>query len=132
MPRFYFHLRDELGAHLDEGGIELLDVETAYLEAFRRALGLWGELLVQRRDPRCSRFEVTDESGEALFELPFSEVLESRRGRTAGVSSAFQRTAQTRAKHMMALTQSLREEVALAQQRVRETRDLLGALFPQR
>ena len=132
MPRFYFHLRDELGPHRDEGGIELLDVETAYLEAFRGALGLWGELLEQRRDPRCSRFEVTDATGEALFELPFSEVLESTRGRAAGVCSPLQRVAQTRAKQMMALTQSLRDEIALARQRVREARDLLGAAPPHR
>ena len=132
MPLFYFHLRDELGPHPDEGGIELLDVETAYLEAFRGALGLWGELLEQRRDPRCSRFEVTDETGEALFELPFSEVLESTRGRAEGVCSPLQRVAQTRAKHMMALTQSLRDEIALAQHRLREARDLLGAVSPQR
>ena len=72
MPLFYFNLRDELGRHPDEDGIELLDVETAYLEAFRGALGLWRWLVGERRDPRWSRFAGGEQRCAALFELPFS------------------------------------------------------------
>jgi hypothetical protein len=37
MPRFYFHLRTAQGLNPDEIGLELPDVEAAYLEAFRTA-----------------------------------------------------------------------------------------------
>ena len=37
MPLYFFHLRSVQGLSPDELGIELPDVETEYLEAFRTA-----------------------------------------------------------------------------------------------
>jgi hypothetical protein len=132
VPHFYFHLRDELGFHPDDVGLDFPDVETSYLEAFRAAVGLWGELLQQRRDPRCSRFEITDARGEPLFELPFSEVPDSMSRPAARLRLKSAVTAQGRAEHMMALTQSLQDEIKLACQRVRDARDLLEGSPVQR
>jgi hypothetical protein len=80
MALFYFNFRDETGLHADESGTAFETVEDAYLGAYEAAADLWRELLKDRRDPRNCAFEVTDEGGRPMFELAFSEVLESCNG----------------------------------------------------
>lgn len=127
MPQFYFHLRDELGLHSDDLGTEFPDVETAYLEAFAGARDLWAEMLQERRDPRRSRFEVANAAGQPLFELLFTEVLETTVRGAPNPPWALALAARGRAERLTALTQGLTEEIAVAQRLVQETRDLLGS-----
>jgi hypothetical protein len=77
MPRFFFHFRQLSDLTIDEYGCEFSNVEDAYLSAFRAAQEMWHELLIERQDPRCCSFEVADGEGNALFVLPFTEVLDS-------------------------------------------------------
>jgi len=77
MTRFYFDFRQGQELAPDTIGGEFADVEKAYLEAFKAAQEMWGELLSRRRDPRRCAFEVHDGNGNNLFVLPFLELLES-------------------------------------------------------
>src|SRR5262249_36237148 len=86
MPLYFFHLvpspdgpLEAPDGPLDDIGIELADVEQAYLQAYEAALDISFEMLRGRQDPSDLRFEVTNERGEILIELPFREALEPKR-----------------------------------------------------
>jgi Domain of unknown function (DUF6894) len=80
--RYYFHLRIDRTFSPDEIGLDLPDLETAYLEAFKAAQEMWPELLAERSDPLTRCFESADDRGQLLLTLPFAEVLEqARKGR---------------------------------------------------
>ena len=130
MPQFFFHFRDETGLHLDELGCEFPDMETAYLEAFAGAKGLWTEMLHQKRDPRTASFEVTDSAGHVLFDLPFSEVLTSAAKLSCKVESSTAIAAQRYAQRVVILTEKVAQEIQVARQKVEETRKLLVRSTP--
>lgn len=77
MPRFFFDFRQGDERISDAEGIELPNVEQAYLEAFEGAQEMWSELLKQRRDPRRCTFVVRNQHNETLFIFPFQEVVDS-------------------------------------------------------
>jgi hypothetical protein len=77
--RYYFHLRIGRELSPDEIGLDLPDLDTAYLEAFQAARAMWSELLAERSDPLLRSFEIADSDGRVLLLLPFREVLESAR-----------------------------------------------------
>jgi hypothetical protein len=75
---YYFHLRIGSTISPDEIGLDLPDVETAYLEAFKAAEEMWSELLADGLDPLMRSFEISD-GRQVLMTLPFREVLERAR-----------------------------------------------------
>lgn len=77
MPRYFFDFCQGGDRCADAEGSEFTNVEHAYLEAFRGAQDMWGELLRSRQDPRRCIFEVRNDRRELLFTLPFQEVVES-------------------------------------------------------
>jgi hypothetical protein len=79
--RYYFHLRIGQELNPDDLGMELPDLDSAYLEAFQAAQDMWTELLAQRSDPLIRSFEIADERGRLLLTLPFVEVLDRARRR---------------------------------------------------
>ena len=77
MPRFFFDFRQADERVPDTQGIELPNVEQAYLEVFKAGQEMWSELLKQRRDPRHCRFEVRSQDGDLMFTFPLQEVVDS-------------------------------------------------------
>jgi len=75
MPHYYFHLASPDGFSPDEIGSEFADIEAAYLGACQAALEMSIEKLRERGDPSQDRFEISNEDGALLFDLPFSEIL---------------------------------------------------------
>jgi hypothetical protein len=75
MPRFYFHLSTPKGRERDDIGSDCLSAEAAYLEARRAAMEISADLLRRAETPDPYRFEVCDPQGQAVFDLPFREVL---------------------------------------------------------
>jgi hypothetical protein len=75
MPRFFFHLVSPGNYSVDEVGGEFCDVETAYLDAWQAALEMSFEMLKSRTDPSRHQFEIVDEEGRFLLEIPFSDVV---------------------------------------------------------
>jgi hypothetical protein len=81
IPLFFFDYFDGQQLHKAEDGLELRDVDAAYLEAFKAATDIWGEALRARRNPDADAFSIRDGTGTVVLELPFAEILESSRGR---------------------------------------------------
>jgi hypothetical protein len=149
IPRFFFNLCTNDGVERDEEGVELPDIETAYLEAFYTASEMWIESIRHRRDPSHHRFEITDTHGSALLSVPFTEVLgagaagrarstapapvDRRRDRQpvptrpTNLDSRFdllhERTAHTRS-----LGATVMDQITIARQRLEESRELLAQL----
>jgi hypothetical protein len=75
MPRYYFHLSEPGAYSPDDLGVEFAGIEAAYLAAYQAALDMSIEMLRERVDPARHSFEIADQTGQVLFELPFSEVM---------------------------------------------------------
>jgi hypothetical protein len=109
----------------DDIGVDLPDLDAAYLEAFRAAQEMWSELLAERSDPFLRSFEISDTDGRALLTLPFREVLpcipKGARAMTDVVRSASDLLERTRA-----LTASLREQIVASQKTIEATQKALA------
>jgi hypothetical protein len=119
----------------DEFGLDLPDLDTAYLEAFQAAQAMWGELLAQRSDPMLRSFEIADADGKVLLILPFREILERARKPLGRIPDQV-RSAQALLQKTRTLAASLRQEIQAAQaiieraqQSVQETERVLDR-FP--
>ena len=116
--RYHFHLRIGRELSPDEIGLDMPDLDTAYLEAFQAAQAMWAELLAERSDPMLRSFEIADSDGRVLLVLPFREVLE-RASRPTGRKPRGRkpnevRSAQVLLKKTRMLTDSLIEEIKAA------------------
>ncbi|MBQ0820062.1 hypothetical protein HPT29_011265 [Microvirga terrae] len=126
MPRFYFHLTGgPEGVSPDESGVVLPDSEAAYLEAFHAARDMAQEWLREGRNPRRYAFEVRNDAGELVLELPFSEVLDHQAGRRPAKLSRSVRTAKEQGERMMRLTADVTRQIKMAQENLRQSQELL-------
>ena len=77
MPRYFFHLRCRGKEVRDHAGADFSDPDQAWEAAYAAARDL------MRSEPAADvnwltcLFEVTDAAGEIVFELPFSEAVDS-------------------------------------------------------
>ena len=120
---YYFHLRIGSTISPDEIGLDLPDVETAYLEAFKAAEEMWSELLADGLDPLMRSFEISD-GRQVLMTLPFREVLERARKGTAGLPGLTQSLHAELAKRKE-LTATLRENVKTIQETLEDAEKTL-------
>jgi hypothetical protein len=129
MPQFYFHLKIGREWHSDEIGLELPTVEAAYLEAFAGAQEMWSELLAERSDPTIYSFEISDEAGECLMRVPFTEVLDRARKppAPAGHNSTTALMSKT-----AGLSAALAEQIERTRRMLRETQETLRRSASQR
>ena len=75
MPRYFFHLRCSGSEVPDRSGAELHDPDHAWEAAEAAARHLMQSEPYADVSWLTCRFEVTDEAGEIVFELPFTEVI---------------------------------------------------------
>lgn len=75
MPRYYFNIRSAGGMIHDPDGSDLPDLTAARLEAEQSARDLLASLLRDGGVIDGQVFEITDEDGEVLDEVPFRSVL---------------------------------------------------------
>lgn len=75
MPRFFFHLHNDLEV-IDDEGRELTDIEAAREAAERDALQMAAESVRHGHLARSHYIEVTDEAGTALFRVTFGEMVD--------------------------------------------------------
>jgi hypothetical protein len=78
VPRFYFHLHDDIVAEDEEGAL-LSDVASAQLEAVRAARGLAADQVLEGRLELGHRIEVHDEAGNCVLTVRFGEAIDIRR-----------------------------------------------------
>lgn len=79
MPRYFFHLRREGAKFIDHDGQSLKDPDQAWEAAKAAALDLMRNEAADGVAWSSYHFEVTDEAGRVLLELPFTEALETKR-----------------------------------------------------
>ncbi len=77
MSRFFFHLCGPSGFSRDEEGVEFETLEDAYLDLWKAAVEMSVDALRQHRDATRDRFELWDQQGQFLLDLPFSEVMKA-------------------------------------------------------
>src|SRR5215475_13846133 len=75
MPRFFFNLSSQGNFSPDETGTEFSSLEAAYFDTCDAILDMAIEKLRARQNPAEDVFEIGDEQGNVLMEVPFSEVL---------------------------------------------------------
>ena len=76
MPRYYFHLRCPDADVLDPSGADLRDPDQAWEAARATARDLMQQQPEAAVNWAGCMFEVANEQGEIVFELPFAEVIE--------------------------------------------------------
>ena len=79
MPRFFFHLRTPAGLERDDIGLDLDGVERAYLDAYASIPAMGVDMLLEKANPYRYAFEIMDEGGNLLMEVPFSEALDEKK-----------------------------------------------------
>ena len=89
------------------------------------------EWLGRGRNVRGYAFEVLNEAGDLLFELPFAEVLDTHAGQRPVKLSNAVRAAKARGERMVRLTTEVAQQVTMAQQNLRRSQELLGRLKPR-
>lgn len=75
MALFFFHLVSPGNYEADDTGSEFPDIEAAYLGGRDAVIEMIADMLRRRLDPGRFQFEISDDQGRFLMELPFSEVL---------------------------------------------------------
>ena len=74
MPRFYFHLYNDIVA-MDDEGIELPDLETAKAAAIINIRDLLTEDVMKGRMPLQHRIEIADGDGAVMAVVPFRDAV---------------------------------------------------------
>jgi hypothetical protein len=74
VPRYFFHIYDELVLHDDEG-MEMADAPAAHAAAMAGARAMMCDQLMKGRLDLSHRIEVEDDRGDAVFTLPFGDAV---------------------------------------------------------
>lgn len=77
MPRYFFHLRDQGGLHLDPEGADLPDDEAAQAEALLNARELLRVSGVSVRSWLGRSYEINTEDGQLVRAVPFTEAIDT-------------------------------------------------------
>ncbi|WP_336485735.1 DUF6894 family protein [Methylobacterium nigriterrae] len=128
MPRYFFHLRTVAGLQRDEEGLEFAGLEPAYLDACRAIPDMTADLMRKGQAPASSTFEITDDAGRLLMEVPFSEILGKGQKPRRPLSPALTRKAQAERERTRRLIASLGEQKKALQATLTETQVLVARL----
>jgi hypothetical protein len=121
MLRYFFHFRDGNVVEHDEDGLEMPDLDAAYLEAFEAAKEMWIEGIRNMRNPSQQQIEVADSHGGTLLIVPFKEVTDSLKGVPKALPMA-------NAERAAKLSAEVKEAVATARESLEQSRGLLARL----
>ena len=78
MARFFFNYRIGSDYVRDREGTDLDDIAQARAEAIKDARHLMSKAILDGSDVSSRIFEICDENGRVLMELPFSEAISRR------------------------------------------------------
>jgi hypothetical protein len=115
MSQFFFHLVSPAGYDVDDVGSEFPTLELAYLDAHAAASEMCVEIIRDHGDPMRYQFEIVDQKGRFLIELPFSEVIRPRFSKVGYGDIKPRIVAEIRR------AQRLRDEISIELARIRAT-----------
>ena len=131
MPHYFFNLAGKDGYYsADEDGVAFRDVEAAYLDVHRAILDISFDMLRARRDPASLRFEVTDQTGVIVLDVPFTEVLRPGRMPRDPLSEQFRVDLKREMQRSQTLKADLSQQIADAHVTIEKTRQLLSRARP--
>jgi DNA anti-recombination protein RmuC len=122
MPRYFFHFRSGKLLEHDQDGLEMPDLDTAYLEAFEAAKDMWIDAIRTRGDnPSQQQFEISDADDHTLLIVPLREVLEN-------LKATPKQLPMENAERAAKLSAEVKQMVATARRSVEQSRELLARL----
>ncbi|MCJ2021769.1 hypothetical protein MKK84_30895 [Methylobacterium sp. E-065] len=130
MPWFYFHLRSPEGLNRDDIGLEFPSMEAAYLEACHTVPEMSADIVRKKANPARHAFEITDDSGALLIEVPFTEVLDGRYRPVPPKETAQRQVAAATIARSTDLVSEIHAEWAVTRDKLAETRRLLRLMRP--
>ena len=131
MTRYFFHLFEASVASRDEVGVEFPSVEAAFLDVHQAALEISQDMMRERRNIHHMRFEVCDEAGCVMFELPFAEVLDQTdHSRPAFEARRLYQRVRGNLRRNRRLSSDIASSMAEASERLRHLRHLLRGCDP--
>ena len=125
MPRYYFHYWTGRRYEVDETGVEFPDFDAAFLDAFAAAGEISAETMRLGGNPEGMWFDIVDHCGRPLTQIPFSEALDANGQRRPGRGPSLM-PMEVNASLRARLVERLRSTVATAQQRRRESEELVA------
>jgi hypothetical protein len=75
MPRYFFHIKDEVETIRDEEGIEFHNFDAVREEATESAREMMSEKVREGHGPDSRAFIVTDEQGRVVLNFPFRDAI---------------------------------------------------------
>jgi hypothetical protein len=75
MPRYFFHIKNEVETIRDEDGIELDGLEEVRKLATESARAMLSEAVCEGHDLNGRAFVVMDEQGRVVLNLPFKQAI---------------------------------------------------------
>jgi hypothetical protein len=75
MPRYFFHIKDEVEIIRDEEGLELRGLDAVREEATESAREMMSEKVRAGHGPDGRAFVVTDEQGHVVLNFPFRDAI---------------------------------------------------------
>jgi hypothetical protein len=75
MPRYFFHIKDEVETIRDEDGIELHGLDAVRKVATESAREMMSEAVREGHEPNDRAFVVTNQQGETVLTFPFKLAL---------------------------------------------------------
>jgi len=130
MNRYFFHLSTPEGYSKDEEGCLFPSLELAFLDASQAALELSVDVIRRRQKPTGYRFDITDDRGGLLLELPFSEILSARPSPSARPDPHVCEQISGEVARSRRLQADLAEGFAEARRQLAATRELLARTRP--
>ena len=133
MALFYFDFCQRGEIIEDNCGLAFADTETAYLAAYEAAIGMWGDLLRERKDPTRCAFRVRDVQGAVLFHFHFQEALDSCRENNwhcAPITGTYRNSLQL-VQQARKLNADFQRELDKAHQALEEAKRLIDASLPR-
>lgn len=132
MALFYFDFCRRTEVTEDDCGLDFRDTESAYLASYEAAIGMWGDLLRERKDPRRCAFRVRDAQGAVLFYFHFQEALDCCRenGRPCSPMTQTYRNTLRLVQHAQQLGADFQGELDKAHVALEEAKRLIDVSSP--
>ena len=126
MPKFFFNLRNTAFLQPDELGTEFPDLDAAYLDACVAVMGMAADMERGGCNPLPFVFEIMDERGQLLLEVPFTEMLNAGEKPRKPTPQTARRQPSPQVERSQRLACEILDRITALQETVRQSRILVA------